>query len=92
MFGQDIGIDLGTASVLVYIKGKGVVTKEPSVVAVDKNTKIASKFPAYTWLAESLKTLPPQDEIKQMFINAGLKDVDYKGVGFGASTIYWGTK
>lgn len=37
MFGQDIGIDLGTASVLVYIKGKGVVTKEPSVVAVDKN-------------------------------------------------------
>lgn len=38
MFGQDIGIDLGTASVLVYVKGKGVVTKEPSVVAVDKNT------------------------------------------------------
>ena len=38
MFGQDIGIDLGTASVLVYIKGKGIVTKEPSVVAVDKNT------------------------------------------------------
>ncbi len=38
LFGQDIGIDLGTASVLVYIKGKGVVTKEPSVVAVDKNT------------------------------------------------------
>jgi len=60
--------------------------------AVDKNKKIGSKFPAYTWLAESLKTLPPQDEIKQMFINAGLKDVDYKGVGFGASTIYWGTK
>ena len=43
MFGQDIGIDLGTASVLVYIKGKGVVTKEPSVVAVDKNT---NKLPA----------------------------------------------
>ena len=38
MFGQDIGIDLGTASVLVYIKGKGIVAKEPSVVAVDKNT------------------------------------------------------
>ena len=34
-----IGIDLGTASVLVYIKGKGVVLKEPSVVAIDKNTK-----------------------------------------------------
>ena len=37
-FGQDIGIDLGTASVLVYIKGKGIVLKEPSVVAIDKNT------------------------------------------------------
>lgn len=37
MFGQDIGIDLGTASVLVYLKGKGIVAKEPSVVAVDKN-------------------------------------------------------
>ncbi len=36
--GQDIGIDLGTASVLVYIKGKGIVLKEPSVVAIDKNT------------------------------------------------------
>ena len=30
----DIGIDLGTASVLVYVKGKGVVLKEPSVVAL----------------------------------------------------------
>ena len=37
-FGQDIGIDLGTASVLVYIKGKGIVLREPSVVAIDKNT------------------------------------------------------
>ena len=34
MVGSDIGIDLGTASILVYIKGKGVVLKEPSVVAV----------------------------------------------------------
>ncbi|TCK93366.1 rod shape-determining protein MreB [Natranaerovirga hydrolytica] len=38
MFGTDIGIDLGTASVLVYIKGKGVVLKEPSVVAIDRDT------------------------------------------------------
>ncbi len=36
--GLDIGIDLGTASVLVYIKGKGIVLREPSVVAIDKNT------------------------------------------------------
>ena len=37
-FGQDIGIDLGTATVIVYVKGKGVVLREPSVVAIDKNT------------------------------------------------------
>ena len=36
--GTDIGIDLGTASVLVYVKGKGVVLKEPSVVAFDRDT------------------------------------------------------
>ena len=35
----DIGIDLGTASVLVYVNGKGVVLKEPSVVAIDRDTK-----------------------------------------------------
>ena len=35
---MDIGIDLGTANVLVYIKGKGIVLREPSVVAVDKDT------------------------------------------------------
>ncbi len=40
MFGMnmDIGIDLGTANVLVYVKGKGIVLREPSVVAVDKDT------------------------------------------------------
>ncbi|MBE6703809.1 MAG: rod shape-determining protein [Ruminococcaceae bacterium] len=35
---QDIGIDLGTSSVLVYVKNKGVVVEEPAVVVVDKNT------------------------------------------------------
>ena len=34
----DIGIDLGTASVLVYVRGKGVILKEPSVVAYDRDT------------------------------------------------------
>ena len=37
--GQDIGIDLGTATVIAYVKGKGIVLREPSVVAVDSNTK-----------------------------------------------------
>ena len=37
-FASEVGIDLGTANVLVYIKGKGVVLKEPSVVAVNRDT------------------------------------------------------
>lgn len=39
MFTRDIGIDLGTANVLIYIKGQGVVLNEPSVVAIDSNTR-----------------------------------------------------
>ena len=35
---REIGIDLGTASVLVYVKNKGIVLREPSVVAVERNT------------------------------------------------------
>ena len=38
MFGQDIGIDLGTATVIAYVKGKGIVLREPSVVAVNNIT------------------------------------------------------
>lgn len=38
-FGQDIGIDLGTATVIAFVKGKGIVLREPSVVAIDNNTK-----------------------------------------------------
>ena len=37
-FGQDIGIDLGTATVIAYVKGKGIVLREPSVVAVNNIT------------------------------------------------------
>lgn len=39
MFAKDIGIDLGTANVLIYIKGEGIVLNEPSVVAIDSETK-----------------------------------------------------
>ncbi|MDQ0352697.1 rod shape-determining protein MreB [Alkalibacillus filiformis] len=38
MFARDIGIDLGTANVLIHVKGKGIVLDEPSVVAMDRNT------------------------------------------------------
>ena len=59
---------------------------------VDRNKAVGGKFPAYTWLAESLKTFPNQETIKRYFLAAGLKEVGYKGLGFGAATIYWGTK
>ena len=39
MFSKDIGIDLGTANVLIFVKGQGIVLNEPSVVAVDSETK-----------------------------------------------------
>jgi len=38
IFARDIGIDLGTASVVLTLRGKGIVTREPAVVAIDKNT------------------------------------------------------
>ncbi len=39
MFSRDIGIDLGTANVLIYVKGQGIVLNEPSVIALDTDTK-----------------------------------------------------
>lgn len=39
MLAKDIGIDLGTANVLIYIKGQGIVLNEPSIVAIDTDTK-----------------------------------------------------
>lgn len=41
---KDIGIDLGTANILIYIKGEGIVLNEPSVVAIEKDTKRALAF------------------------------------------------
>ena len=38
LFSNDLGVDLGTANVLIYSEGKGIVIREPSVVAMDKNT------------------------------------------------------
>ena len=44
MFSRDIGIDLGTATVLVFVEGKGIVLNEPSVVAVDTSTDCITKI------------------------------------------------
>ena len=42
MFNNDISIDLGTATVLVYIKNKGIVLREPTVIAVNTKTNSAA--------------------------------------------------
>ncbi|MDP6491496.1 MAG: rod shape-determining protein, partial [Kiritimatiellia bacterium] len=39
LFSNDIGIDLGTANTLVYVKDRGIVLREPSVVAIQSGTK-----------------------------------------------------
>jgi len=39
MFGKDIGIDLGTVNILIYVKGEGIVLNEPSVIVIDEETK-----------------------------------------------------
>ena len=39
MLSKDIGIDLGTANVLIYVKGQGIVINEPSVVAIETESK-----------------------------------------------------
>ncbi|EQD79527.1 Cell shape determining protein MreB/Mrl [mine drainage metagenome] len=38
-FSRDLGIDLGTANTLVFVKGRGIVIQEPSVVAIDRDSK-----------------------------------------------------
>ena len=57
MFGKDIGIDLGTANILIYIKGEGIVLNEPSVVAVVSDTKkvLAVGEDAYKMLGRTPK-------------------------------------
>jgi rod shape-determining protein MreB len=42
-FSSDLAIDLGTANTLVYAKGRGIVVNEPSIVALDRNSKKAMK-------------------------------------------------
>ena len=49
IFSNDLAIDLGTANTIVYVKGKGVVINEPSVVAVKKDKKIFPCGPNITF-------------------------------------------
>ncbi len=64
---KDIGIDLGTANTLVTLKGKGVVLKEPSVVAIDRKTGniLATGFEAKEMLRKNTRNNKSSKTIKR---------------------------
>ena len=66
MFNKDIGIDLGTANVLIYIKGQGIVVREPSVVAIrdDSKSVLAVGEEAKRMLLEQLKSDLAQEQLQ----------------------------
>jgi len=90
MFNKDIGIDLGTANVLIYIKGQGIVLNEPSVVAIDSETKkpLAVGKDAHEMLGRTpgkVKAIRPMKdgviadfEITEMMLNYFIKKVNGK--------------
>lgn len=55
---EEIGIDLGTATVIIYMKNKGIVLREPSIVAIDKNT---NEIIAYGNIAKKMEGRTPKD-------------------------------
>ena len=60
MFSKDIGIDLGTANTLVYLRGKGIIMREPSVVAVDTKTDALIRDALAHDLADTTKIIVAQ--------------------------------
>mgnify|MGYP004650044481 FL=1 len=91
MFSKDIGIDLGTANVLIYVKGQGIVLNEPSVVAVSAETKevLAVGETAHQMLGRTpgkvLAVRPLKDgviadfELTEAMLNMFLKKIKAKG-------------
>lgn len=90
MFAKDIGIDLGTANVLIYIKGQGIVLNEPSIVAIDDETKrplavgheareMFGRTPGSVRAVRPMKDGVIADfEVTQMMLNAFIKKVNGK--------------
>ena len=90
MFAKDIGIDLGTANVLIYIKGQGIVLDEPSIVAIDAETKkpLAVGHEAREMFGRtpgSVKAIRPMKdgviadfEVAEMMLNSLIKKVNGK--------------
>lgn len=92
MFSKDIGIDLGTANVLIYIKGQGIVLDEPSVVAIDSENRKTLKvgYEAKEMLGKTpgkLKAIKPMKdgviadfEITQIMLEEFIKKINAKGL------------
>lgn len=92
MLSKDIGIDLGTANVLIYVKGQGIVLNEPSVVAIQTDTKnvLAVGEEAYEMLGRTPGKVssirPLKDgviadfELTQIMLNNFIKKVKAKGI------------
>ena len=87
LLAKDIGIDLGTANVLIYIKGQGIVLNEPSIVAIDTESKnvIAVGKEANDMLGRTpgkVKAIKPMKdgviadfEVTEIMLNAFIKKV-----------------
>ena len=92
MFSKDIGIDLGTANVLIYVKGQGIVLNEPSVVAIDEDTKrvLAVGLEAHDMLGRTpgkVKAIKPMKdgviadfELTETMLNYFIKKVKAKNI------------
>ena len=92
MLAKDIGIDLGTANVLIYIKGQGIVLNEPSIVAIDTDTKkvIAVGKEANEMLGRTpgkVKAIKPMKdgviadfEITEIMLNTFIKKIKAKSL------------
>ena len=92
MLARDIGIDLGTANVLIYIKGRGIVLNEPSVVVVDTETRrvIAVGEEAKEMLGRTpgkVKAIKPMKdgviadfELTEIMLNAFIKKIKAKNL------------
>ena len=92
MLSKDIGIDLGTANVLIYVKGQGIVLNEPSVVAIQSDTKnvLAVGEEAYEMLGRTpgkVKSIRPLKdgviadfEVTEIMLNSFIKKIKAKGI------------
>src|SRR5574344_2675609 len=92
VFTKDIGIDLGTANVLIYVKGQGIVLNEPSVVAIESETKkpLAVGSEARDMLGRTpgkVKAIRPMKdgviadfEITELMLDYFIKKINGKGI------------